>query len=297
MRKKADEFTDPPLVTVVATPTGVPLVLLRLETSGVGPPTGQAAATFSAAEATACNTRLAYIAAVFVYVAITTFALALGMPDKLRHLPTYAQVILLYLLQWPPLLILVWFIGVSVTTRLAILGGYLLLGLLVVPIAPSFSAVATVASMFSQLLVLPITTALLLLLARPLRPWLLGVVAILLFLVAMIVTYAIPMRWLFGPSKIDLTLGKDWHWMVPATVMLLIVAVVFVGWILRYRSWRWPLAWLAFFIAAGLLVNWLLPDSKIGLILLAVPPYVVQIFVVWLFFKLFVRLQERQFLL
>jgi hypothetical protein len=90
----------------------------------------------------------------------------------------------------PAVFLLVRLLGISLSVRLAILGGFLLLGFslllgtLVVQISRSFwDAAIWVGSLSQSFVLLPLAT-LLLLLARPWRPWLFAVAAILLYLVA-----------------------------------------------------------------------------------------------------------------
>jgi hypothetical protein len=288
----------------------VPLVLRRLEAAEVGPATEQTAGALSEAEVSTRSARLAYIAGGLVYVAITSLTLTLGMSATLRLSSTYVKLILVYFAQWPSLIILVWFVGVSLRARLTIIGGYLLLGLLlllgvlVVPIAPSFSRAATAVGYISLIFVLLPIGGVLLLLARPLRPWLIGIVAILLF-----VTTGVATGFLIGTDKVNNILGIDkfdtskldaW-WFVEAAI-LPVVAVVLAWWVLRRRSWPLPVAVIVFLAtAAALWASPLLPDYwKVGPFwlgpLLGVPANILQVLIVWLVFKLIVRLQERQFL-
>jgi hypothetical protein len=307
MRKAAAESTpaEPRLTTAQASSTLVPLVLRRLEVTEVGLAPGQAATALSEADATARGARFAYAAAGLAFVAVTTFVLTLGMGPMFRKWPPYAQFLLVCLQQWPALFILVWFLGISLPTRLAIFGGYLLLGLLALPIGlgllglpigPNFLSAATAAATLSQYTALLPMAALLFLLARPLRPWLIGVFAILIFVVT-----EMALATLFRLYRLDMDMsGMKTAWVV-AGIMFEVTAVVFVGWVLRRGSWHLPVGALALLSAMGLLIFWLLPDYKVGPfhlapLLIGLPVNVLQVFVVWLLFKLFMRLQERQFL-
>jgi hypothetical protein len=307
MRKAAAESTpaEPRLTTAQASST---LVLGRLEATEVGLAPGQAATALSEAEATARGARFAFAAAGLAFVAVTTFVLTLGMAPMFRKWPPYAQFLLVYLQQWPALFILVWFLGISLPTRLAIFGGYLLLGLLALPIGlgllglpigPNFLNAATAAATLSQYTALLPMAALLFLLARPLRPWLIGVFAILLYVLSqtVVVFLCLPLFGVGLDNWFDLIRVQGWwRYYAVYAVMFPIVAIVFIYWLLRHRRWRVPSVGLAFLAVAGLLVVWLLPDYKVGpfslgLLLLTLPWDILQIFVVWLFFKLFMRLQ------
>jgi len=298
MRNRA---TTPPITPAPSAPAQVPsaltpLALCRLQASEVGqPPAGQAATMLSDAKATARSARFVYIAAGLAWTAITTLALAFGMPASFRSLPPDAQFIWIYLQQWPPMFLVVWFLGIRLRAWLVIFGGYLLLGSLALPIAPSFAHAATVAGIFLDTTALYPIAGLLLLLARPLRPWLLGFVAILLFLLS-----GVAAGFLFGLDKLDTSAANPW-WFVAGAIFP-IVSVVFVGWLLPRPSWRGPLAGLALLATTGLvLAIGLLPDYKIGpfslsALLVGLPVNVLQVLIVWLFFKLLVGLEERQFL-
>ena len=289
----SDGFTsiNPPLER--AAPPLVPLVIRRLEASEVGPATGRAAAALADAEVTTRSARSASVVAGLGYIAITTIALTLGMSALVFKWPAYAKFFLVYLQQWPALFLLVWFAGISLPRQLAMLGGYLLLGLLLVPIAPSFSAAVYVVSQISPPVFLGPLTGLLLLLARPFRPWLIGVLAILLFLLT-----GLAAGFLFGLDNLDMTRANPWWFIVGAIYP--VVAAVFVGWLLSRHLWRNALAGLALLATAGLLLIWLCPKYKIGPfslgpLLIGLPANVVQVFIVWSFFKLLLWLHERHF--
>ena len=136
-----------------------------------------------------------------------------------------------------------------------------------------------------QLQTFPPMMGLLLLLARPLRPWLIGFFSILIFLVT-----GTAVAMLFGLHRLDLS-GMKTAWVV-AGIMFLVIAVVFVWWVLRRGSWHLPVGALALLSAMGLLIFWLLPNYEVGPfhlrpLLIALPVNVLQVFVVRLLFKLF----------
>jgi hypothetical protein len=99
---------------------------------------------------------------------------------------------------------------------------------------------------------------------------------------------------------IDKICKLDWRlfwispWEIAGSVIYMIIATVFVGSALRHRSWRSPLGWLGLAVLTGLLLNWLLPGSKVGLLLLGFSIDVLQVLFVWSLFKAFMLLQEWQ---
>jgi hypothetical protein len=267
----------------------VPLVLRRVKASDVGPATGQTAVAVAAAELTTRTTRLAYIASGLAYSAIATFAITSGMAAVQPRFSTVVEIIMAYLMQWPPLVMLVFFLGISLRLRVTVLAIYALAGL---PLAASNW---NLVSILSQSALLWPMAGLVLLLARPLRPWLVVLVAILLFLLA-----EVGMGLLIGLDK-TVDLSRVDPWQAAAGAIFQILAVVYFGWILRRRKRLVPVALLAFLGATGLLAGWLFPDSKVGPIslgplLVGLPGNVLGVFAVWLVFRLFVRLQERQLL-
>jgi hypothetical protein len=61
-------------------------------------------------------------------------------------------------------------------------------------------------------------------------------------------------------------------------------------------TWQRPVAGLVFLAITGALAIRLLPDSMFGYVLIALPSNVLQVFFVWMVFKIFVQLQQRGFL-
>jgi hypothetical protein len=148
---------------------------------------------------------------------------------------------------------------------------------------------------FSQFWVLLPIGTLLLLLAKPFRPWLFGVAAILLYLVANGATGLF-----LHLDRVDISQLRPWVLPVFQAVgfAFLLFALVLVGWILRrLRAWQLPIAGLAFLTAIGLLILWLFPGHLIlAALFLGLPSHVLQFFFLWLVFKSFVVLQEHHFL-
>jgi hypothetical protein len=308
-RRFVDSSINPPVKPPTpATPSSpkqsppplVPLSLRRLETWQVEPASGPEALALSEASITARNVHLAYTAAGLFYVAITTLVITLGMSALVYNWPAYAKFLLVHLRQGPALFLLVWFARFSLATQCTILGGYLLVGLLALLIgltllAPAISPnlllrnATSVGVVSWYTLVLPMA-ALLLLLSKPLRPWLIGMFAIALCLLTGVAVLFL----------IDKVFRLDWGlfwippWEIAGSVICMMVATVFVGWALRHRSWHSPLAWLGLAVLTGLLVNWLLPGLKVGLLLLGFSIEVLQVLFVWALFQAFMLLQDWQ---
>jgi len=289
MRKSLGDLTASTCEPAVEHTTTVVsmLVLRRVEVQDVEPATGREAVVTAEAEATTRATRFAYTAAAVAYSlvnSLTSLAAAAAHPN----LWGARLVALIYTMQWVPLFILVWSLGCSVPLRLAIFAGYLAIGL---SIAPLESHAATFVSVSLAVYVL-YPMGFLLLLARPLRPLLLALVAILAFYLAIVVP-----AWFLIPEIIEnFKWTSERVWFAAKEIVLMVVAVGLFGWILRRRRWQFPVAGLGLMTAVGLLADWLLPPSYGGAILVEIPIYAFCAFVVWLLFKLLVLLQEQHFL-
>jgi len=264
------------------------LVLHRLDASEVKPATGQEVIALSEAEATTRDTRFAYTAAAIAYTVVTTFAVSTSLAATNPDWSTALLVVFVYMMQWVPLLIWVWFLGISGRLRLAILAGYLVLGLLLAPLDSRAAAMAVISTLPISVL---FPMGLLLLLARPLRPWLLVLVAYLLFSIAggVALLHLLPL-----PRKPVWSLVRPWQ--LGASVMFDVLAVALLGWTLCRRRWQLPVACLSLLAGASLLTMWLLPNSDVGTVLGALPSKTLQAFIVWLLFKLFALVQQREFL-
>lgn len=267
-----------------------PLLIRRLELSGVGRATGQGAVALSAAETTLRATRLVYVAAALVYSTIATSAWVMALASADPHFPADLALGMIYIMQCLPLFILVHFLRVSRLVLLAISGGYLVLGLGLLSLESSFSRAVTITSTVSVYFLLYPLIGLLLLLARSLWPWLLGLAAILVYEVTAIAVFL-----LLPLQKMDWRRPGPWA-AASFGFIFLTAAIVVVGWVLRRRSWHRPAAGLAILAITGILAIRLLPDSMFGIVLIALPSNVFQVFFVWLVFKMFVQLQHRSFL-
>src|SRR5215469_1471402 len=216
--------------TAQATTVGSRLVLHRLEVRDVEPATGRDVAAISETQATRRASRFAYTVAAVAYSVVATFAISTALAVADPHFPADLLVVFIYLMQCVPLFILLWSLGISIPVRLAIFAGYLLLGLFVASLDSRAAILVGVSLPITVLLPM----GLLLLLARPLRPLLFGLVAILLYFLVV----AVPLYFaLFGlRTRIDWTPGR--RWAAAGGFVFAVLGVVLLGWILRRRRWR-----------------------------------------------------------
>jgi hypothetical protein len=225
-------------------------------------------------------------AAALAYTAIATSAVVIGMYSLHRYHPD-VLVATTYLLQWPILIILLWPMGIPLRAKVSVLGIYLSLGLLLTAFASSVHHAVLLAKAMVSIVVLAPLAAVIPLLIRQLRPWLVAMVAVVLF----VSLGALPLMFL----KVDTNLGKAEPWSVALGFSYPVLAVIVVGWMLGRNSWKLALTGLTMLSVLAILFI-ALHKSTIGFILIGLPSNVTQIFVVWLLFKAFVHLQEREFL-
>jgi hypothetical protein len=228
----------------------------------------------------------AFYAAALAYSAITTSALVVGM-YSLHHYHTDVLVALTYLLQWPNLIVVLWLTGIPLRTKISVLGIYFGLGLLLTTFASSVYHAALLAEAMVSFIVFSPLAGVIPLLIRKLRPWLLAMVAVILFLSL----GTIPLVLL----KVNTNIPQAESWSLVLGIGYVALAVFVVGWMLRRNSWKLPLSALTTLLLLAILFI-SLHKLTIGFILIGLSSNVAQVFVVWSIFKALVHLQEREFL-
>lgn len=260
------------------------LSLRRLNLSST--PMFTAPAVVAVAKRTHRAVLVAFCAAALAYSAMSSSALVLGM-YSLHHYPVDVLVVLAYLLQWPILTILLWPMGIPLRTKASVFGIYVGLGFLLTAFVSSFYRAAQLVEAMVSFVVLSPLAGLIPILIRKLRPWLLAIVAVLLFLVI----GSIPLL-LF---KADTNLPKAETWSLVLGIVYVVLGVIVAGWMLSRNSWRVPLIILATLLSLAILF---ITENRVtlGFIFIGLPSNVAQVFAVWLIFKALVRFQEREFL-
>jgi hypothetical protein len=225
-------------------------------------------------------TAAALILAVFLGAAVAT-ALA-------AHIPTDARIVGVYLALGPLVLILVSTLSLPRHQVALAAALYLVVGLAIaLVVAAPARAVVLVTAQAELFLLLPAAG----LLSRRLRPMLIALVAIALY-----IAIAFGVGFALASTGLDTSQLRWWLWVVAITYQLLGIAIA--GWLLSRRgSVRWPVAALACAAIAGGLIELLWgPEFPIGPLLMGLPSQTLQIFAVWLIFRGAVRLQERRLL-
>ena len=269
------------------------LTLQHLDVSSVGPLQGAAAsALVEAADATRRFRQALSVAALVYTVVVTCAVLSVIMP-----LPPAGNGIIIaaYCLQGPPLCLLLWNIVDSLRMRLLVFAAYVVLGAALVFLARDPSIAAFLLRVLADIFFVMPMAGLVFLLVRRLRPVLVGLVAVLLFvMISMgLAAFVYP---LFGFRLDEIGNVRWWVWVVGFANQLLAIPVT--GWLLRRPSVRWPIVGLVGMALTGAVMRWtaLAAWADVSLVLVALPSYVLQVYAVWLLFRLMVRLQERRYL-
>jgi hypothetical protein len=230
--------------------------------------------------------RVAHVAAVVTYSVIANTAFLLA--QRTTTMPFDVGVTIFFLLVAPEILIIIGFFSYSVKIRLSVLVAYALAGFVLAAILANQSRLKLLPILFPIYALYPIAGVFLLLMKR-LQPLLIMMVAVLLF---QLIGAAIVI-W-FSPA---LNISQARPWVFAAGFVNVVLGVIIFGWLLRHRSVIGPVIALAALAGLGIIADKVLwPDQLIGAMMLGVPLNILQVLIVWLIFKGFVRLQDRSML-
>ena len=268
-----------------------PLVLQYLDVAKVGPVHGVASrALIGAADATR-RFRTALSAAALVYMAV----LAGAVVSATVPLPRAGNgiAIAVYCLHGPPLCLLLWNVVDSVRLRLLVLAAYVGVGAALVLLASTPATAAVLLRVFADTFFVMPMAGLLFLLARRLRPILVGLSALVLF-VAINMGFAAGVYPLLGVDLDQIPSVNRWIWRSgppaycsPSSSRAgCCGAPPCAGRSRDLSGWHWlGSSWAGWPRPLGLTSCW----SRCRL-------YVLQMYVPWLLFKTIVRLQESRYL-
>ena len=243
------------------------------------------------AAAVTWRVRAAFIVAGASHMVLTTAAV-LG---AFEHLPVHGRISNAYLVQLPGLVLLSWLVPGSWRPRIAVPVAYLLVGLALVPALGGFARAARVVATGADFLALWPLFGLAFLLVRRLRPIVVGLAAVVVYVVAGMALMAL----LLSITGITIPSIKNSHinpWIYVLGVIYPVLGIVLLVWLLRRPTVRGPVSALLVLALAGIAFGWITPERPIGPILLGLPANVFQFYLVWLVFELFIRLKERHFL-
>lgn len=263
-------------------------LLRRLQ--DINPLAGEASDALDEARRATARSRFAFVASSLPLIFFTTAAIFLAS----RGQPEDAQFWMAYLMQLPALFVLLTFVAASSLQWLLTALLYLSIGIVLVPFVGGWARAPVLIALVSELSALYLLVALILLASRKLRPLLVGLVAILLYVVAAAIIAAIT-----GGYEAVL---QESHAITPGLIAVSLVnpimAVVILGWLLKRPAMRVAgLIVLASLVAMGLVLEWLFdPPYWLQGPLVGLPMNVLQVLFVWFVFKVFVVLEDRHFL-
>ncbi len=230
--------------------------------------------------------RAAHVAAAIAYSVIANMAFFLA--QRTTTMPFDVGMTIFFLLVAPEILITIFFFPYSLKMRLSVLVAYALAGFVLAAVLADQSRLKLLPILSPLYALYPIAGACLLRIKR-LQPLLVVLVAVLLF---QLIGAAILM-W-FSPA---LNISQVRPWVFAAGCVNVVLGVIIFGWLLRRRSVIGPIIALAALASLAIGVDKLLgPGQLIGAVILGLPLNVLQVFLVWLIFKGFVRLQDRSML-
>lgn len=231
---------------------------------------------------TSGHARRGYLVAGLVYAVVAIFALV----SAAHNMPFDARISIGCLALAPQLIIVTSFLGLRPGQSASIGAGYVLLAAFpaLVLVGQSRSAVLVP---LTELFALYPSAGLMFLLTRRLQPFLIVLVAISIY-----VAVGAGVVGMLGVS-VDATEVR--FWLIAIGIVNFVLGVGIIAWLLNRRSIVRPFAVLATLAVSDVATRLLLGRSTI---LEAVPVGVLlnalQVFAVWLIFKLFVMLQERR---
>ena len=260
---------------------------LRIHDAGTVMLTDVARVLHDDASAITCRVRVVFIAAALVFTILASCGLAGAFAV---NVPADARVVAVYLVQALILAILSSVLALSARQVLMLAGGYLLVGLVATFGITTSRRAMTVVSAEAELFLLIPMAGLALLLWRRLRPLLIASAAVVLYVG---VNVGIGF-WLVVNGWVDVP-TRWWVWVLGA--INLILAIVVLAWLLGRQSVRWPVLCLASASIVGIVIErqWS-PDFPVAGMLVGIPLQVLQLFLVWLVFRVTVSLHDRHLL-
>jgi hypothetical protein len=271
----------------------VPELQIRLvNASSVSTPLPCAAGRIQ--EANACRRALntAFVLAAIVFTMLVTGAMVGPMYSQHVY-PEDGPLAVTYLMQWVPLVIVLWSVDLPFRTRLLVLSGYLAMGLTLALFASTLErAIHLFEATVSLLVVNPLVIVVPLLIRR-LRPWLLVAIGVLLFVTIGVALMTLTKMGERVTERVQVTYGT---WAIVSPLVFPILALIVVGWLLQRDRWKAIIVMSLSALTFGGITFYFLNMPVVSVVLLELPANVLQILLFWAIFKGFVLLHERQWL-
>jgi hypothetical protein len=268
------------------------LQIRMVNASSVSTPLPYAAAGIQEAKVSRRTINTAFLIPAIVFTTLVTGAMVGGM-FSLHGYSKDGPLAVTYMMQWVPLVIVLWFVDLPFRTRLLVLSGYLAMGLALALFASNLRRVIQLFEATVSFQVLNPLAVVALLLIRRLRPWLLVMVGVLLFVAIGVALMNLTGMGERARERVHVKFGT---WAIVYPLVFPILAMILVGWLLQRDRWKPTIVMsLGALTLVGIIFYFLhLPVVSVGL--LELPANVLEILLFWAIFKGFVLLQERQWL-
>ncbi|MBK7424526.1 MAG: hypothetical protein IPJ48_16395 [Propionivibrio sp.] len=289
-RRRTSENSNP--VPCKPAPGEWPAGRARLRLQPIAPSvallSSAASAQLAQAQHTGLLVRLAFAAAGITHMALTSGVLWWSSAGSF---PADQRGVMALLALAPGLLVLGAFLTRRTRTRIAMALAFILLGYGALVLFGDPLRDLRVVWAFVPLMVIFPLAGLLFLLVRQLRPLLVALMALVVFLIS-----GVALVLLLGVDDIQpLQTGRPW--LLCLGLVYPVLGVLILMRLLRRRKKRLPIVLLAVMALAGILTDLLFtPEFPLGPILVGLPVNVLQVYLVWLAFKFFIWLGERRFL-
>jgi hypothetical protein len=247
-----------------------------------------ASAQLTQAQHTGFLVRLAFAAAGIVHMALTSGVLWWSSAGAF---PADQRGVMALLALAPGLFVLGAFLTRRARTRAGMALTFFLLGFgVLVFLGDPLHGLRVVWAFIPLMIIFPLA-GLLFLLVRQLRPLLVALMALVVFLIC-----GVALVLLLGLEDIQpLQTGRPW--LLLLGLVYPVLGVIILTRLLRRRKKRLSIALLGAMGLAGILVDLLFaPEFPVGPILVGLPVNVLQAYLVWLTFKFFIWLGDRRFL-
>ncbi|HEX3552288.1 MAG TPA: hypothetical protein VIA62_03555 [Thermoanaerobaculia bacterium] len=232
--------------------------------------------------------RCTYLVAALAYSALSTAFLV----QAAAKLPIESRVILPYLILAPQIVVVTWFIRISLRQRLWIFLGYALIGsLLALLVAAPKRTLGLAIALIGPFVIFPLA-GLYFLLARRVQPFLVLLAASLLD----IGMEAIPFYLIMShPAETALAAASERPWLVAAGLANIVLGVILAGKLLRQSGTRQALGTATLVVVAAVGGRMPLHGASLVLVILSgTAGSALGVLFVWVVFKVFGWLQERR---
>ena len=265
------------------------LLLTNVSAARSAAPSGATKVFTSEAQLSNRRVAIAFSVATLVYAALVDITIVASLEPRV---PLDARIVALYLLQAPILLVPALILSAFRVHLIRVFAVYVLIGLVVCLLTASPArAYRVVLAELEIFMILPcVGIAVALLCTKRMQPVLGALAAIALFL-----AINVAIGQFLESQGVDTLNVRPIIWIFGA--INLVFGIVVFGWLIGRDSIRGPIVGLCAMAGAGIVIEWAWgPALPFGAPLAGVPVIVIQLFLVWLAFRLNVWLQGHHLL-